>query len=130
VYAAETRNIRVAVTPRFLPEQSQPRQGRFFWAYTVEIANEGQETVTLLARHWIITDGLGRRERVDGPGVVGEQPVIAPGSSYTYTSGCPLTTPDGTMQGAYDMITASGELFQATIPAFSLDSPYTQRVTH
>ncbi len=130
MYHAETRNIRVTVTPRFLPEQSQPREGRFFWAYTIEIVNEGRESVQLLARHWVITDGMGRVETVNGPGVVGEQPHIKPGSSYTYTSGCPLSTPDGTMAGTYDMVTASGEVFQATIPAFSLDSPYTNRSTH
>lgn len=130
MYEEETRNVRVRVTPRFMPEQSQPRAGRYFWAYTIEIVNEGDEAVTLLARHWVIVDGLGRQERVDGPGVVGEQPIIAPGSSFTYTSGCPLTTPDGMMEGLYDMVSASGDVFQVKIPAFSLDSPYTQRISH
>lgn len=130
MYEAQTRSIRVRVKSRFVAEESQPRVGRYFWAYTVEIANLGEETVQLVARHWMITDGAGRRETVNGEGVAGEKPVIAPGDSFTYTSGCPLGTPDGTMAGTYDMQTESGERFAADIPAFWLDSPYIKRTAH
>jgi ApaG protein len=123
MYRALTRNIQVTVTPRFMPEQSKPYAGQFFWAYTVEIVNHGDETVSLYARHWRITDGDGREQRVDGLGVVGEQPVIPPGERFEYTSGCPLGTPAGIMVGTYEMIAQSGERFMVDIPAFSLDSP-------
>ena len=130
MYRATTRGVRVTVEPRYLPERSDPAQGQWFWAYTIEIANVGEVTVQLRARHWLITDALGRREEVRGPGVVGEQPTLAPGESFTYTSGCPLGTAQGTMEGTYDMVTAGGERFAADIPAFSLDGPETRRVLH
>ena len=100
----------------------------FFWIYTIEITNLGRQTVQLTARHWIITDGNGVVEEVQGPGVVGEQPVIPPGESFRYTSGCPLTTPSGIMVGSYQMLDEAGRPFEVNIPAFSLDSPFAKRV--
>jgi ApaG protein len=126
-YTATTRGIRVRVLPQFLENQSEPDEGRFVWAYTIEIANESDETVQLKSRHWRITDGLGRVEEVRGPGVVGETPVLGPGESFSYTSGCPLHTPTGIMAGTYQMVTDDGRAFDVQIPAFSLDSPYTTR---
>jgi ApaG protein len=124
-YAATTRAIRVAVRAFYLADQSEPEQGRFVWAYRVAISNEGRETVQLLKRTWLITDGLGRTQRVHGEGVVGEQPVIEPGQSFEYTSGTPLQTPSGFMRGSYHMVVAStGEPFDVEIPPFSLDSPH------
>lgn len=123
MYMAITRDIQVIATPDFLMEQSDPAEGRFVWAYTIEIANLGRERIQLLSRHWIIIDALGRRQEVQGPGVVGEQPVLEPGETFRYQSGCPLSTPSGIMQGSYRMTTASGELFDVETPAFSLDSP-------
>jgi ApaG protein len=122
-YAATTRGVRVLVTPRFVPEQSDVGRGRFLWAYTVRLENTGEERVQLLTRHWVITDGLGRVEEVRGPGVVGEQPVLEPGQSFEYTSGCPLATESGVMEGSYGMRTAAGERFDAVIPPFSLHMP-------
>jgi ApaG protein len=124
MYQTTTDNIRVTVQPSFLEGHSQPEQGKFMWAYTIEVANLGRETVTLLTRHWIITDGMGRRQDVRGDGVVGEQPTLKPGERFEYTSGCPLTTPSGMMVGSYGMVTANGRAFDVTIPAFSLDSPH------
>ena len=130
MYKAVTRGISVTVTPRYMPEESSPDEGRYFFAYTVEIINTSLERVQLRARHWRITDEHGHVQEVRGAGVVGEEPVLGPGESFSYTSGCPLTTPSGTMQGAYRMETASGETFEAEIPAFSLDIPRTTRVLH
>ncbi|MCP4201322.1 MAG: Co2+/Mg2+ efflux protein ApaG [bacterium] len=117
---AVTRGISVHVEPRFDPHRSQPELSQWFFLYTVTIQNRGSETVQLLTRHWIITDGEGRVEEVRGPGVVGEQPVLAPGESFEYTSGCPLTTDVGKMEGSYQMVTAGGEVFDAAIAAFTL----------
>lgn len=128
MYTAKTKKIRVTVEPRYMAERSEPSEGRFFWAYTIEIANDGVEKVQILARHWIITDQRGKREDVRGIGVVGEQPVIEPGSSFSYTSGCPLTTPSGTMVGTYQAIGDDGQVFTVDIPAFSLDIPGEKRV--
>lgn len=124
MYVATTRAIKVSVVPQFLEEQSSPDESHYFWAYSIEITNEGSETVQLKTRHWRITDAHGRLEEVRGPGVVGETPVLAPGESFSYTSGCPLKTPSGIMVGSYRMVTADGESFDVKIPAFSLDSPY------
>jgi len=126
MYSATSHGIRVTVEPRYLEEESDPRKERFFWAYTVEIANEGDAPVQIVARHWIITDQRGKREDVRGLGVVGEQPRIGPGSSYTYTSGCPLTTPSGIMAGTYDAVAEDGRQLTVEIPAFSLDVPGTR----
>lgn len=123
MYTLTTRNIHVSVQPRFISEESAPEDGRFFWAYTVEISNHGDQAVQLRSRYWEITDGLGRVEEVRGPGVVGEEPILAPGETFEYTSGCPLTTPSGIMQGAYHMESEDGEFFHVDIPAFSLDMP-------
>lgn len=128
MYTATTNRISVSVEPRYMADRSDPSEGRFFWAYTVEIANGSGTPVQILARHWIITDEFGRREDVRGIGVVGEQPVIAPGTSFTYTSGCPLPTPSGTMVGTYQAIGENGEVFSVEIPAFSLDIPGGKRV--
>jgi ApaG protein len=127
MYQAVTRNIEVSVTPRFLPDRSSPEQGHYFWAYTIAIINKGRETVQLKTRHWRITDALGRVQEVRGAGVVGEQPRLAPGESFEYTSGVPLPTPSGFMAGTYSMVTDKGERFDIEIPAFSLDSPETRR---
>lgn len=124
MYEKTTRNISVSVQPFYLEEQSAPEEDRFVWAYRVNIANRGIETVQLLRRHWRITDRLGRLQEVEGPGVVGEQPVLKPGESFEYTSGCPLPTPSGIMVGTYQMTTTGGEQFDIDVPAFSLDSPY------
>jgi ApaG protein len=130
MYNAVTRGISVTVTPRFVPEESSPEDRRYFFAYAVEIINLGLERVQLRSRYWKITDGRGEVQEVRGAGVVGKQPVLGPGESFSYTSGCPLPTPNGTMQGRYTMVTGSGETFEAEIPAFSLDSPNVKRVVH
>lgn len=123
MYRATTNAIEVTVEPQFLEEQSAPDEGRYIWAYTVEIRNRGDVTVQLRNRYWRITDALGRIEEVRGPGVVGKQPVLAPGEAFTYTSGCPLRTPSGFMCGNYEMEYENGERFLVEIPAFSLDLP-------
>lgn len=128
MYEAVTSDIRVRVTPRFLEEESSPDESRYFWAYTVEITNEGGDTVQLKTRRWLITDANGRQETVRGPGVVGKTPTLAPGQSFEYTSGCPLTTPSGIMSGSYQMQRTDGHMMDVTIPSFSLDSPYAKRV--
>jgi ApaG protein len=130
MYKAVTRGIDVSVTPRYVKEESSPEEGRYFFAYTVEITNTGTEQVQLRSRHWRIVDGRGQLHEVRGPGVVGKQPVLGPGERFSYTSGCPLTTPSGTMEGSYTMVTAAGDTFSAEIPAFSLDSPHAKRVVH
>ena len=124
MYSTTTRSIRVTVEPHYLEDQSSPADGHFVWAYRVRIENQGGETVQLRRRHWRITDGMGRIQEVRGPGVVGEQPVLAPGQAFEYTSGTPLSTPSGIMVGTYQMETGSGEHFDVDIPAFSLDSPH------
>jgi ApaG protein len=129
-YERETRSIHVAVKPAYLDDQSDPDDNRFVWAYTVTIENRGPEAVTLLSRYWNITDGAGVVREVRGPGVVGAQPVIAPGEKFQYTSGCPLETASGVMMGRYQMKAASGEAFEAEIPAFLLESPYERRQIH
>jgi ApaG protein len=128
MYSATTQGIRVSVEPKFLEDQSDTKANRFFWAYRIEIENTCGKPVQLIARHWIITDGNGRREDVRGIGVVGEQPIIDPGSSFTYTSGCPLKTPSGIMAGTYQMVDNDGEILEVTIPAFSLDVPDQRRI--
>jgi len=127
-YEAETEGVLVRVRPSYLAGQSDPESGRWVWAYQVEIVNLTATTIQLMARRWVITDGQGRVEEVRGAGVVGEQPVIEPGDSYSYASGCPLGTPTGSMVGGYYMTDASGRSFEAAIPAFSLDVPGERRV--
>ena len=121
---AVTRGVRVTVKPRFDPERSDRARGLWLFLYTVTITNEGNETVQLTDRHWTITDENGDVEEVRGPGVVGEQPVLAPGEGFTYTSACPLRTPTGTMRGTYRLVTGDGESFDATIAEFLLSEPY------
>lgn len=117
---AVTNNIRVEVLCRHVPEHSRPAEDEWVFEYTVRITNQGQDTVQLLSRHWIITDALERIREVKGAGVVGEQPVIAPDESFTYSSWCPLNTPIGMMQGTYQMIRVSGERFNIDIAPFAL----------
>lgn len=127
MYEEITQGVRVSVNPVYLENQSEPERSHYVWAYQVTIANEGGETVQLLTRHWKITDGNGQLHEVQGPGVVGEQPVLKPGEHFEYTSGTPLTTPSGIMMGTYQMQNASGDMFDAVVPAFSLDSPHEAR---
>ena len=122
-HALTTRGVTVRVSVSYLPEQSDPDKGRWFWAYHIRIENEGRMTVQLLTRHWIITDGRGARHSVEGEGVVGEQPLIAPGGSFDYVSGCPLATPTGSMQGSYHMAGEDGSGFDVDIPKFALLAP-------
>jgi len=128
MYRAVTRDIEVTVEPNFLPEKSSAESGRYFWSYTIVITNSGDETVQLKNRHWIITDASGRQEHVRGEGVIGEQPVLAPGERFEYTSGVPLATASGFMVGSYEMESESGERFEIDVPAFSLDCPEGRRV--
>ncbi|MDE0941431.1 MAG: Co2+/Mg2+ efflux protein ApaG [Alphaproteobacteria bacterium] len=128
MYTATTRDITVKVEPQFLAEQSDPVVDQYFWLYTISIENGGTETVQLLNRHWVITNAVGHVEEIQGPGVVGEQPVLAPGERFQYTSGCPLKTPSGLMVGTYEMADPDGSNhFDIDIPAFSLDSPHQAR---
>jgi len=122
-YSATTHAIRVLVRPLYLEEQSAPEESHYVWAYHVTIENHGSEVVQLISRHWRITDGQGRLQEVQGPGVVGEQPVLRPGQAFEYTSGCPLSTPSGFMAGTYQMLGENGRTFDIDIPAFSLDGP-------
>ena len=129
-YETVTRNIRVAVVPDFLDDQSEPSESRYLWSHHITIENTGGEAVQLLSRHWRITDSRGRVREVRGAGVVGEQPVIQPGSAFEYTSGAPLETPSGFMTGTYQMRAVSGENFEIGIPMFALESPYESRRVH
>ena len=124
-HAATTGEVTVRVSVSYLPEQSEPRRGRWFWAYHIRIENVSDRAVQLLTRHWVITDGRGARHSVEGEGVVGEQPMIEPGASYDYVSGCPLATPTGAMQGTYRMVGEDGASFDVAIPRFTLLAPAT-----
>jgi len=123
VYEAQTDGVTVRVTPDFMPDQSSRARGRFVWSYTVEIENHSPREFQLISRRWTITDALNRTEVVRGKGVVGEQPSLKPGEAFRYASACPLQTSSGLMGGAYQMLGADGELFEVTIPTFSLDLP-------
>jgi ApaG protein len=129
-YEEVTRDILVAVEPSFLDDQSEPDEGRYIWAYRVTIENNGSQPVQVLSRFWRITDARGRTREVRGSGVIGEQPVIAPGRSYEYTSGAPLETPSGFMTGTYRVRMDSGESFDIGIPMFALESPYEVKRMH
>ncbi len=118
-----TRGIRIEVESAYVEERSEPREGYFFFAYRVRISNVGGQTAQLVSREWIITDGDGNVERVSGPGVVGEQPVLAPGQAFEYTSFCPLRTSVGAMHGSYEMKVSDGESFRAEIAPFTLAVP-------
>ena len=127
MYEAVTHGIRIKVEPQYVEEQSSPDESYFFWAYTIEIANQSDAVVQLKTRHWRITDAHGKTEEVRGPGVVGKTPVLDPGESFTYTSGCPLGTASGIMVGSYQMQFQDGTLIDVAVPAFSLDSPFAIR---
>jgi ApaG protein len=118
-----TQGVRIQVKPQYVAEQSAPDRGHYLFTYHITIRNESSDTVQLLSRHWVITDGEGRCEEVRGPGVVGNQPVLKPGEQFQYTSGCPLTTPVGTMHGSFHMIPANGQPFEAMIDPFRLAVP-------
>jgi len=120
---AVTRNIRITVTSKF--SHVEARRNRWLFNYSVRIANEGTETVQLVSRHWLITNGANETEEVKGPGVVGHQPTLAPGQVFEYSSGCPLATPFGTMRGTYQMATSDGTEFDVEIAEFLLTEPYT-----
>ena len=122
---AETRGIVVRVSVSYLPEQSEPQRGRWFWAYHIRIENEGDQAVQLLTRHWIITDANNKTHEVQGLGVVGHQPLLKPGEAFEYTSGSSLETPHGTMQGTYFCVAEDGHKFDALIPEFVLSLPRT-----
>jgi ApaG protein len=122
---ATTRDIRVQVETEYAPGRSDPQQGQWFFLYTIRLLNQGRETVQLISRHWIITDAMGHVEEVRGPGVVGKHPVLEPGESFEYTSGCALKTPFGSMRGTYQMVNDKRESFDIEIPPFTLTEPYT-----
>ncbi|MBT6093576.1 MAG: Co2+/Mg2+ efflux protein ApaG [Rhodospirillaceae bacterium] len=122
VYQETTHGVIVAVSPEYLTDHSDPDQSRYVWAYHVRIENCGATPVQLLYRHWSIADGIGGKHDVVGDGVLGEQPTLAPGESYTYSSGTPLVTATGFMSGRFHMISAGGERFDIEVPAFSLDA--------
>ncbi len=124
MYRAITRDIEVTVEPNYMADRSEPDERAFFWSYTIVITNGGRETVQLRTRYWVITDAEGRRQEVRGEGVVGEQPTLAPGERFKYTSGVPLPTASGIMSGRYQMESEGGERFEIDVPTFSLDSPY------
>jgi ApaG protein len=119
---ATTEGVRVQVEARYSAEHSQPGE-RWFFLYTITVANQGDEPVQLVSRHWVITDGTGNVEEVRGLGVVGEQPLLEPGAAFEYTSGCPLATPFGSMEGSYQMVTDAGRRFDAQIAQFELREP-------
>ena len=130
MYTKLTHNICITIEPIFLDDQSLPFDNQFVWAYQVWIENQSSETVQLVSRPWRITDGNGVTSEVKGEGVVGEKPWITPGTTYHYTSGTPLSTPSGMMEGVYHMKTKSGKPIDVLIPAFSLDSPYEKAAFH
>ncbi|MCB1480394.1 MAG: Co2+/Mg2+ efflux protein ApaG [Rhodobiaceae bacterium] len=130
MFKAVTNGIEVSAEPAFSPERSAPDENRYFWTYTITLTNRGQAQAQLISRHWEIIDETGTRQSVDGPGVVGEQPVLAPGAHFRYTSGVPLATPSGMMSGHYRMQAGDGSLFNIDIPAFSLDSPHAIRIVN
>ncbi len=115
----------MSVESVYSAEHSSPQHNRWFFLYTIRITNEGDETCQLVSRHWIIRNATGEVEEVEGPGVVGEQPVLEPGHSFEYTSGCPLDTPYGSMEGSYQMVTSEGAEFDAEIARFDLREPAT-----
>ncbi len=121
--SASSHGMTIRVSPNYLSSQSQPDRGQWFWSYHIRIENHGDEPVQLLSRHWKITDGRGAVSHVDGDGVVGEQPILAPGGAHDYVSGCPLSTPTGSMEGCYRFIQSDGNSFLADIPRFALIAP-------
>ncbi len=134
MYSETTHSIRVSVEPVYLDDQSSPTDDHYVWAYHIEIENNGDRIIQLLKRHWMITDANGLTQQVRGAGVVGEQPILAPGERFEYSSGTPLATPSGIMIGRYEMATRGGdhdgERFDVRVPAFSLDSPHNTTQVH
>lgn len=129
MYEQETAGVLVRVEPQYLPDESEPDEGRFVWAYTIEIENRGREAVQLISRFWRITDENGLTQEVHGAGVVGQQPVIPPGECFRYTSAAPLAAPSGMMMGAYSMLRVDGgEEFDIAVPTFLLDCPFQSRL--
>ncbi|MCT2401691.1 Co2+/Mg2+ efflux protein ApaG [Novosphingobium mangrovi (ex Huang et al. 2023)] len=124
-HTALTDGVTVRVAVNFLPEQSRIEAGKWFWVYHIRIENETADTLQLMTRHWRITDGNGDVNVVEGDGVVGEQPVLRPGASHDYVSGCPLSTPHGSMEGHYTFRRSDGTEFKAMIPFFPLAAPAT-----
>ena len=124
-FSATTGPITVRVSVSYLPEQSHPALGRWFWAYHIRIENRGDVAARLLTRHWRISDGRGQVSEVEGEGVVGEQPLITPGGAFDYVSGCPLPTPEGAMVGSYTMEMGDGTQMLVAIPQFPLVAPAT-----
>lgn len=124
-HAAVTEGVTVRVAVNFLPEQSRVDAGKWFWVYHIRIENDLAQRFQLLSRHWRITDGRGNVNFVDGEGVVGEQPLLEPGQTHDYVSGCPLGTPQGSMEGHYTMQRPDGSLFEVAIPFFPLAAPAT-----
>lgn len=122
---AKKYDIAIEVVTQYMPEQSDPEEDRYFFAYSITVTNVGSEPAQLVSRHWIITDADGKIEEVRGLGVVGHQPMLKPGESFEYTSGCPLATPVGTMKGSYQMVAEDGSRFDAPIPEFILAMPRT-----
>lgn len=124
MYSSTSHGVRVTAMPEFAPDRSAPDDGAYFWIYTIEIANMGDGSVQLISRHWVITDANGKTVEVKGLGVIGEQPHLEPGESFTYTSGVPLATASGMMSGSYAMARDDGSEIMVDVPAFSLDSPF------
>lgn len=117
--------ISVSVTPQYLPEQSEPTAGQFMFAYTVRITNNGEQAAQVISRHWVITDAEQKEQEVRGLGVVGQQPLLGPGETFEYTSGCPLPTPFGTMRGTFHCVGDNGIPFEVPIDEFVLAMPRT-----
>ena len=124
MFTKTTHGVKITAIPQFLPDHSEPEDGHYVWAYTIEMENFGAEEVKLISRHWKITDAQGVTQEVRGPGVVGKHPSLKPGESFRYTSGTSLAVPSGVMMGSYEMVNDKGNIFQVDVPAFSLDSPY------
>lgn len=130
MYEQETAGMIVRVDPHFLLEESRPEDGRFVWAYTIEIENRRPDAVQLMSRFWRITDENGATQEVRGEGVIGQQPVIAPGGTFKYSSAAPLAAPSGMMMGAYSMQRTNGEGFDIAVPLFALDSPFNEKLAN
>jgi ApaG protein len=130
MYEQETSGVMVRVEPQFLPEESSPDEGRYVWAYTIEIENRSPDSVQLVSRFWKITDENGLTQEVRGAGVIGQQPTIPPGESFRYTSAAPLAAPSGVMSGAYSMQRENGEAFDIAVPLFALDSPHISKLAN
>ena len=124
LYEHITDGVRIRVRPKFMYDESEPARSRFMWSYTVDVENESEQTWTIVRRHWRIVDAAGRMQAVDGEGVIGQTPTLEPGERFSYTSGAPLSAPSGIMSGTYDLESDDGRVLIATIPVFSLDSPY------